>query len=83
MTLREFVKMVSSTHGVYTKIAISRQSGKGFSGRSGDTWIDSILGFSFCAREEYGDDWGLGKVPVIGLEIIETHNDNILCAIIE
>ena len=85
MTLREFRNMVARTspNGSYAYMAVRRKNG-GFFGRTGNVWKDTALGFSFCAREEYGyTDWGMGDVPVIGIEVVEAYGEYVPCAVIE
>lgn len=82
MTLKEFIKLVAQGNG-YTYIAIKREDG--FEGKSGDTWVNTAMGFSWCSRKgtPQGEDWSLGKMPIKGITVITAHGENIPCAIID
>ena len=82
MTLKEFIKLASS-EDVYNYVAIKREDG--FEGKTGDTWVDTAIGFSWCSRKgiPQGKDWDLGKMPIKSITTITAYGENIPCAVID
>lgn len=81
MMLKDFVASIGEGN-FYAIKSLSHN----FQGRSGNIYSDNgYAGFTWLRREGFGSDWGLGKVPVIRIEVYHSkfYNRDMPCAVIE